>query len=180
MFWTLLPSSLLLWLAIHFNSETETLFKLYPLQVFLAAFIIFTLVFFFRVISVSNQEIRIHGLFSSKDRALIKKGRSLKITVRKKRRIKFELYSTETKPPFEWMKAVEYLPQEVCLFRASAVGGAGSVKRALKFFATPPEDARRLLSEDGYEVKLKYTTVSSLINDDGLREITVRFDETVL
>lgn len=180
MFWTLLPTVLLLWLAVHFNSESETLFKLYPLQIFLAAFIVFTLIFFFRVISVSNQEIRIHGLFSSKDRALIKKGRSLKITARKKRRVKFELYSTETKPPFDWMKAVEYLPQEVCLFRASAVGGVGSLRRVLKFFSTPKEDIERLLSEDGCEVRLKYTTVSSRTNEDGLREITVRFDETVL
>jgi len=183
MFWTLLPVSILLWLANKFNDDVEGFVKLYPLQIFLIGVIVFIFIFFFRVISVSNQEIRMHGLFSSRDRALINKGRSLKLTIRPKRRVKFELYSTEEEPPFEWMKAVEYLPQQICLFRASCVGGAGSVRQVLRFFGTPEDDIDMLLSREcteGYKKKLKYTTVSSADNDDGLREILIFFDETVL
>lgn len=180
MFWALLPLGFLLWLAIFFNPKVDATFKLYPLQITLIAVMVFIVIFYFRVITISNQEIRIHGFFSSKDRAFINKGRTLKITILRGRKIKFELFSIEQKPTFDWMNAAEYIPQEICLFRATSAGGARSAKRALKFFSASAADIQDLFSDKPYENQLTYTTVFSKINEDGLREISIRFDKTVL
>ena len=141
---------------------------------------VFIVIFYFRVITISNQEIRIHGFFSSKDRAFINKGRTVKMTILKKRKIKFELFSIEQKPAYDWMKTEDYIPQEICLFRATSAGGARSVKLALKFFGTDATDIEKLFADAPYENQLTYTTVFSNVNDDGLREISIRFDKTVL
>ena len=76
---TELPVLILLWTAMRYNDRSEEIFKLYPLIVILSLAVIFILVYFFRLISVSRDEIRYLGIFSSRDSALITEGKTLVI-----------------------------------------------------------------------------------------------------
>ena len=137
---TEIPVLILLWVAISYNSFSEDIFKYYPLIVFLCLAVIFIMVYFFRMISITNDEIRYHGIFSSKDSAFIKENRSLVLRLKPGRNIGIELYGDAgVEPPFDWMKAEDAIHRDVCLFRGRANGNEKTARRILKFFSLPED-----------------------------------------
>ena len=178
MFSSEVPVIFFLWLAIANNDKVDLSVKLYPLQAVLIGIGIFIFLFLFRMITVSNQEIRMHGLFSSRDRAIINNGKTLTVTLLPKRRIRFELFGAEEKPPFEWMKSVDYIPSAVRVFRATAIGGKGSAKRLLSFFGVKKDMIKELLTSEIEECVLDGITLSSS-TFDGERKINISFTKTI-
>ena len=178
MFLSELPVIIFLWLAIANNDKVDLSVKLYPLQAVLIGIGIFIILFLFRMITVSNKEIRMHGLFSSKDRAIINKGKTLTVTLLPRRRIRFELFGAEEKPPFEWMKSVDYIPSAVRVFRATAIGGRLSARRLVSFFGADKQTLHDMLSQEEFTCELDGITLLSRITD-GERKIDLKFNKTI-
>ena len=176
---TEIPVLILLWVAISANSFSEDIFKYYPLIVFLCFAVIFIMVYFFRMISITNDEIRYHGIFSSKDSAFIKENRSLVLRLKPGRNIGIELYGDAgVEPPFDWMKAEDAIHRDVCLFRGRANGNEKTARRILKFFSLP-EDKLEGATEEGFSYEDDAIRVDSCKKND-LIEITLKFKITIV
>ena len=179
-FWVYLieiPVIILLSLALRFNGKVDSPLGLIPLIVFCILLMAFIFVYFFRGIYLSYEEIRMMGLFSSKDRALIAKDKELVISVRTKGRVRLELFGTNEEPTLEWLKD-ESVNGSINLFRETAVGGVGTVRKILKFFEIPSEDFEALLGEG--EAKFDYELIEVCASTpDEERQIRIKFKETV-
>ncbi|MBQ9071188.1 MAG: hypothetical protein IJY23_07585 [Clostridia bacterium] len=147
---TELPVLFMLWVAMIFNGQSEEVFKFYPLIIVLSAAVIFIFVYFFRVISISIDEIRYHGLFSSRDSAFIDENKTLLISLKPRLRLGLELYGDAGDvPAFDWMKAEDVKHRDICLFRGKAIGGKRSAARILNFFSVPKEEIVKA-TNDGF------------------------------
>lgn len=137
---TEVPVLILLSIALRYNEGSKELFKLYPLIIFLSLAVIFIAVYFFRAITVSREEIRYHGLFSSRDSALITKNKTLRVTVLAKGGLRLELYGDAGETPaFEWMRQEDVIHREICFFRGRSLGRAGTVSKISALFGVPED-----------------------------------------
>lgn len=147
---TEIPVLAMFWITLSMNKYLDSTVKLYPLMFVLAALILFIMVYFFRYISINNDEIRCHGVFSSKDSALLSENQTLVIALHPRRNIKLELYGdAEEEPEFKWMKSDDPAHREICIFRAKAVGGKKSAARVLEYFTFPKSELNAAFS-DGF------------------------------
>lgn len=168
---------ILLAIAVRYNESSKALFKLYPLIAFLSLAIIFIAVYFFRAITVSREEIRYHGLFSSKDSALITKNKTLSLTLIGAKRISVELLGDAGETPaFEWMRQDDVVHREICLFRGKAIGGVGTVSKILVLFGMP-EDAD--FKSDGFRFEDDNVEIFAENSDLG-RTMKIHFKTTIL
>ncbi len=179
MYLTELPLIALLLICINYNSGVETVFKLYPLIFALTGGIIFIFIYLYRTIDISYDMIRAGGRFSSREKAIITKGKTLLITMYTRGKLKIELFGYDEKPPMlDWAIDEDYQNIEVNLFRDRAVGGAASVRRVLKFFDVPDEDIEALLEADNFAKSYKSIELSSERKNE-IKEIRINFTETL-
>ena len=144
----------------------------------LALGMLFILVYFIKVISLSNDEIRAIAPFLSRDKAIINKDKTLIIKSISKTRILIELYGNEPAPVFDWLKSDKsYVPPDINLFREKALGGKGSAKRILKFFGLTDADAKMAVSSECKIVTDKIEVTSTLAN--GSFEVKIKFLVTI-
>jgi len=178
-YWCELPLFLLLALCIIYNEHSTGLYGLYLLGILCVAAIIFVFIYFFRAIAISFDEIRYIGLFSSRDRAVITEGKTVIIRVLGKRKLRITLFGNDgVNPGFDWMKATQNAPRDICLFRGKTIGGQGAIKRVLKFFGADACDFESILTEKSFSKSYENVTVTASIVDDA-REIKIRMDKTV-
>lgn len=176
---TELPLMVMLFIAVALNDKSEELLKYYPLIIFLSLLIVFIAVYFFRMLSISFEEIRYHGLFSSKDQAFIKEKRTLVISVCPRHTLRLELFGDAAEEPaFDWMKAEDVMHREVCLFRGSAVGGKRNAEKTVAYFLAEGESAEGCL-KDGYAYEDEAITVSTEQKNE-ITEIRISFKITVV
>lgn len=176
---TELPILILLWVTISTNHLSEDVFKYYPLIIFLSFAVIFIMVYFFKMISISTDEIRYHGLFSSKDSAFIKENRTLIIRLTPGRNVRLELHGDAgAEAPFDWMKAEDAIHREVCLFRGRVNGGSGTAKRILKFFSLPADKLDEAVT-DGFYYEDDAIRIESRKKNE-IMEIALRFKTTTV
>lgn len=176
---TEIPIVILLWITIMSNHLSKDIFKYYPLIIFLCFAVIFIMVYFFKVISISTEEIRYHGLFSSKDSAFIKENRSLIMTLKPRRNLGIELYGDAgVEPPFDWMKSEDAIHRDICLFRGRANGGEGTAKRVLKFFSLPGDMLDGAMAE-GFSFEDDAIRVETCKKNE-LTVITLKFKVTTV
>ena len=176
---TEIPVLILLWVAISSNHLSNDIFKYYPLIIFLCLAVIFIMVYFFRMISISTDEIRYHGLFSSRDSAFIKENRTLVIKLKPNRNIGLELYGDAgVEPPFDWMKSEDAIHRDICLFRGRANGGAGTARRILRYFGVP-EDKLEGIAEEGFYFEDDTVRVDAYRKNE-ISEIHLKFKVTVV
>ena len=151
MFWVMIPPILMLIPVIRFNDGVKTMMKLYPLMIALFGLILFFAVYLFRAVLISKKEIKSIGAFSSKEMAKIEPGRTLVITVPKKRRIKIELFgmNDDTESSYAWLKNDE--PSEINLFRATIGGGIKTAQKIVRYF---DNDKNTVSSEKDEENKI--------------------------
>ncbi len=176
---TELPVIILLSVAIAFNDKSEELYKYYPLIIFLIFSAMFIFIYFFRMISINTDEIRYHGLFSSRDSAFINENKSLVISLMGMGNMRLELFGDASEaPPFEWMKAEDISHRDVCLFRGRAIGGKGSAKKILEYFAMKKEALAECFS-DGFS----YDDERISISTQQINEVTkfkIKFKVTII
>ncbi len=176
---TEIPVLILLWISISSNHISNDIFKYYPLIVFLSFSVVFIMIYFFSVISINYDEIRYHGLFSSKDSAFITENKSLVIRIKPRRNIDIELYGDAgEEPAFDWMKAEDVLHRDICLFRGRANGSTGTVKRILKYFNFPEEKLESVFN-DSFIYEDDAIRVNCLRKNEVL-EVTLKFKITMV
>lgn len=174
-FLTELPLIYLFVLTVDLHGQSKELLGFYPLEIVLVFFIFFILVYFFRVVGLSHDEVRMYGLFSSREKAMIREGDTLVLTVLPRRRLRVELFGTDGGvPALEWLREEGRVPQDVNLFRGKANGGLRTVARILRFYDVPSDEITSLLAaererrdyetvalsvekkEESFEVRLKF------------------------
>ena len=180
MYLTEIPIMILFMIALRYNQESKEVMKLYPLLIFLAAAMIFIVVYFFRAISISFEEIRYHGLYSSRDHAEINEGKELIITLYEKRRIRLELFGNDGKPPeLSWVKDDEnYTPIDIFLFRGKAIGGKRKIKSLLKYFGVEDTAIESIFNKENFSREYEYVSLMSESFEDKT-VIRLKMKETV-
>lgn len=174
---TEVPPVILLILAIKFNGKVDTLMKLYPLIITLSLLIVFIAVYFFKALVIKTDEVKVIGLFSGRDKAIINKGKTLAITLLKKGRLKIELFgNSENFETYAWLK--DESNTEINLFRARTNGGKCAVKRILRFFGAEHDEIQNLISEDGVKVENKDVVFLSQTDNES-KSIKIYFKETI-
>jgi hypothetical protein len=177
---TELPIVILFAIAYHYNGYSTNPTKLYPLLIFLGLAMIFILVYFFRAISVSFEEVRYHGIFSSKDHSDITEGKELILTLYRKRRMRVELYGNDgVSPDFDWIKNGEnYEPIDIYLFRGKAIGGKRKLSSLLRYFGVDEVGIVSVLEENKFSGEYEYVSLVSAKKEDET-EVRLKFKETV-
>ena len=176
---TEIPVLVIFWLATSLNHLSNHPLKFYPLIFVSGFFIIFIMVYFFRYISINNDEIRQHGLFSSKDSALISENKTLVINIRPRLNTKLELYTDAgEEPAFDWMKATDVIHRDICIFRGRIFGAKGSAKKILKYFTVPTDAINLILGADNtYENDA--VKITSVTENENVK-ISIKFKITII
>lgn len=174
MFLTEIPLSILFWLTCQVNSLSTTVLKYYPLLIALAAAMIFLLLFFFRTLGFSYDEVRMFGLFSSRDKAILNEGKTLILTQLPRKKLKVEVYGNDgVVSGLSWLEGTQ--PQDIYLFRAKTLGGKRKIEKILSFYGIEREHFASLLAQgDSYDARNETTAVHAE-QVDGNREIRIRF-----
>lgn len=175
MFLTELPLLYLFVLTVDLHTKSEDLLGYYPLEIVLVFFIFFILVYFFRVIGLSYDEVRMYGLFSSREKSMLHEGDTLVLTVLPRRRLRVELFGTDGGvPALEWLREEGRAPEDVNLFRGKANGGRRSVGRILRFYGVPSADIPSLLSAEAEMRDYETVTVAVEQKEESF-EVRLRF-----
>ena len=173
-----LPLLFMFLLTLIYGKRVPGPMHLYPLQTVLVFMIVFTVVYFFRAVSVDYDEIRAVGFFSSRDRAMIDEGMTLIFTLFPKHKLKIELFGFDGQnAALEWLRDEQ--PREIYLFRERVRGGKRAIGRALKFFGVPMDAQEKIFSDDAYQGEFESVTVSAKKKED-IREVrlTIKKDPT--
>ena len=150
-FWVLIPMSIVLTLSLEFNSTSDGALKLYPLIIFSVGAIVFTFVYLFRFISISDSEIKYIGKFTSEDSAVINDGKTLEIEILEKRRVSIKLYGNEGyNPEIKWLTNENGEVDDICVFRGHVYGGKNIARMVLCYFGASREDIDASLEGEGF------------------------------
>ena len=177
-FITLIPPIALLIISIIYNERAAGLLKLYPLIVCSALAIAVIFSYFFRYITISTEEIRMNGLFSSRDSAILNEKKSLILTLLPRNRICVTLFGNSGLPAFNWAQGEDYTPIDIDLFREKAIGSERTVKRVLHYFEVSDEDCDALLVSDSFEKEYD-AFILKKESLDGKKIVTVYFTKTI-
>lgn len=178
MYITEIPVVALLSIVIKYNGSAEGFLKLYPLMIALIGAFVFIFIYLFRFITISNDMVKSVGPFSTRDRALITKDKTLVLTLRKRGKIRVELFGYDDAPTFSWVKVTEFEKKRVNLYRDRAVGGKGAIKRVLRFFDIPEEDIAAALESESFSGKYEnYELSAEIINEE--KAVKITFLETL-
>ena len=173
-----IPPVALLILCICQNSQAEGVLKLYPLIAVLCLFIVFIFLYFFRGISISNEEIQSVGLFSSRDRAIIDKGKTLTATIRPDKYVRIELSEKTANSSFSWDKEKQLPLTDINLYRDKAIGGKRAADKILRYFDVSREDRALLLSDEDFEKSYEnFNLIGRTIDKN--RRISIEFTQTI-
>ncbi len=176
-----LPLAGLFVLCILFHNRVDSLLKLFPLEIAVAAVMIFLPLYFFRFLSFATDEVREIGLFSGKDRAVLNKGRTLILTLRKKGKIRAEVYGKNgEEPAFAWQKNDrDYRASDFCMLRAAAYGGRKSIASLLSFYGVPGDDLAAAM-QGGFSRNYGDISLETVAREDGETELRLHFHVTIL
>lgn len=177
-FLTEIPPVFLLIIAILQNSQADGALKLYPLIAVLSLVIIFIFLYFFRMISISNEEIQTIGIFSSRENAIIDKGKTLTAIIKDNGYVKIELSEKTANSSFSWNKDNNQPLTDMNLYRERVVGGKRSVIKLLKYFSVSKEDQRLVLGNEEFsKVYESFNLIGFTENDH--RHIKIEFTQTI-
>lgn len=172
-----IPLLYILYIACYFNFTSDKPWQFIPMIVILTGVIVFIFIYFFRVITVSYEEIRYHGLFSSRDSAIINKDKTLIITMYKHSKLGVCLYGNDGKPPlFDGLRDEGSI--DIFLFRGRAVGGKRTVKSLLSYFEISEGDIMRSFEGDSYTAETDTVNLDVTLRED-IREFRIKFKETL-
>ena len=174
---TEIPLLYFLYVACYHNFTSENPLQFIPLILILSAVIIFIGIYFFRMISVSYEMIRFHGLFSSHDSAMINKDKTLIITLKRKSYLGIALYGNDGKPPmFEGLRDEGAI--DIYLFRGRAVGGKRTAVSILKYFGIPESDIAAAFDNEKHSSETEGISFTAEKIED-IRELRLKFKCTV-
>lgn len=185
-FWTEIPLVAMLVISIYFNNAAKNaadqtawdamgVFKLYPFIIVCAAAVIFVLLYFFRMVSLSFQQVKDIGLFGDKDDATVEEGRYLLLTKKKGHTTELSLHCIDTEPALAWAKREpNEEPLVVRLFHSKLVGYRRPCRRILKYYGCSSADIEQVFACNGFAREYEKVGISSYVNECG--EKTIRID----
>ncbi len=173
---TELPLIILLTLSIIFNNSAPAPFRLYPMIIIISAAIIFILIYLFRVVVISREEIKIIGPYSSRDKVIINKGKTLILTLKKRGGLTVSLFGSEGRPALDWAAGDDFVPMEITLFKERTYAGRSGVKKILRYFDVPLAEEIANGKDGSFEYK-DYTV--NAVTEDGKRTIEIKFTNTI-
>ncbi len=142
---SLIPVLTLLGIVISVHDTATSIVKYYPLEIALGALAVLIVLFFFRAVLITKDEIRQIGLFTNREKAMIDEGKTLVFTLASKKRLTIELYGgTDSAPSLPWAGDV---CGEINLFRSKTLGAARAVRTTLLCFGVCPEEADEILAK---------------------------------
>ena len=175
-----IPPMVLLALTISIHEKSEEVWGFYPLEIFLGLAILFIMVYFFRAVTITYDEIRMHGVFSSKDKLLFKKGHTLVIGILPKKKLRLEVYGNlGGDKVYDWLSADEGQNHEISLFRERAVGNEKTVASILSYFGVTEEALEGAFDREGEIFKDEFIEVSTERRNE-LFEVRVKFNELII
>lgn len=176
---TTLPLFVLLALAIAFNGYSDSVVKLYPLIIVSASAIVFIFIYLLRVIVITTDEIKIVGLFSSKDRAIINKDKTLIISQRKSKRLKIILYGNDgRRPSLDWANKDDFTPVNINLFKEIGYGGNATIRRVFRYFEIDENIIDNIILKEEFSADLPLYKISKTTTDKKF-EYRITFLETI-
>ena len=176
---TEIPPLALFAFALYSTSKSENKFTLLPLMIMSVVAAILIFLFFFRMVSLNNEQIRAIGPFSSKDSEFIKENSFLLIKLSGGGNMKLELWGGNPEiPAFDWMKAEDSSFREICLFREKALGGVNTAKRIAKYF-TAPDEALDGIEKSGFSYENDTIALSTDIKNE-VTEIKLLFKKIII
>lgn len=179
MYLTEIPILLILFIAIKYNPQVDIALRLYPLIFALIGGAIFIVVYLFRLVEISYDMIKAIGLYSSREKALITEGKTLVITLSKRKKLKLELFGYDEEPPMlDWALDEDYTNIEVNLFRDRVTGGARQARRILKYFDISDSDINRALECESHKASYESIDLFAEKKED-IREIKIKFTKTL-
>lgn len=142
---TEIPVIFLLCVVISIHDTGPAIVKFYPLEIALGSLAVFIVIFFFRGVIISKDEIRQVGRFTPRYKSMIEEGKTLVFTLFSKNNLTVELYERDdAAPSLPWAGDVA---GEINLFRARTIGNHRAVRRTLILFGLTGEEADALISE---------------------------------
>ena len=127
--------------------------------------------------TVSFEEVRCKGLFSSRESAIINKDKTLIITVRPRMKLRVELFGNDGHPPMfgaaDGAESVDYY-----LFRATAFGGKRDAERILRYFGVSKSDISSAMADDSFSFEYDDFFIE-FHRAEKQREIRIKFKETI-
>lgn len=172
-----IPLLFLLYVACQYNFTSSNPWQFIPLILILTAVILFIGIYFFRMISLSYEMVRYHGLFSSHDNAMINKDKTLIITLKRRSYIGISLYGNDGKEPmFEGLR--DEGPIDIFLFRGRVVGGKGTVRSILKYYGISASDVDAAFANESYSAETDDISFTAEHSED-IREFRLKFKRTV-
>ena len=178
MYLTQLPILVLLVAALYFNGSAPSPVKLYPLIIACIGGIIFIFIYLLRAIIINNEKILSFGPYSSKESAVISKGKTLVFTTRPHTKIKVELFGYDETPAFDWIDKTDAEKQYTNLYRDFAVGTSRTVGRVLSYFGVAREDIEKAISSKELTIEYPAFILKKDVSDEGER-FSLEFTKTV-
>lgn len=178
-YWVLIPIIFILVTAIIINPNIEGVIKLYPLILVSFVGLVFTIIYLFRMIEISYQEIRYIGRFSSRDSADITEGKTLILLPERRGVIRIKLMAIDTLPELSWMQNGDGKPRVVCMFRGKAYGGNRNLRRILRFFGVDDADFDKIITSTEFSNDYETVDVKTLVNENEQKEIHIKIKVTV-
>ena len=173
-----LPLIILLMVSIKQNKHVDTPVKLYPMIIALIIGIVLIFLYYFRVLKINYEQIKMIGLFSGRDKAIIKKDRTLSFTLWPRGKMIVELSGRGEAPALDWVAPEDYENLEVNLFRAKAVGNERTLKHCLMFFDIPTGDFEEIFTDK--DITIDYDDITLFAKNEGeLRKVSIFFKESI-
>lgn len=174
---TEIPLGFALYVATYYNFSFGDPWRHVPLMAILFLTMVFIGIYFFRFITVSFEEVRYRGLFSSRDSAMINKDKTLIITMRRHCKLGIHLWGNDGRPPlYDALKGEGSI--DIYLFRGKTVGGKRTVRSLLRYFEIPDSDIELVLCEEKHSAETENISLTSEKIED-IREIRLKFKKTV-
>ena len=172
-----IPLLFFLYVTCYYNFTSDNPWQFIPLILILTAVIIFIGIYYFRLISLSYEMIRYHGLFSSHDSAIINKDKTVIITLNRRSYIGISLYGNDGKPPmFDGLRGEGAI--DIYLFRGRAVGGKRTVRSILKYYGISESDISAAFDCEKHSAETEDILFTAELIED-IREFRLKFKRTV-
>ncbi len=179
MYWVELPLAALLTACLFYNRYADGFMKLYPLIIALTVGMAVILVYYFRGIRISYDEIRYIGLFTSRDSAVITEGKTLIIKELPHGKLEITLFGNDgVLPELDWVKSTGDAPRDISLFRGKTIGRRRTVAKVMSYFGVPKDEAADLLLQDSFSSVYPIAEVSGEVQD-GKMTVRIKITKTV-
>ncbi len=165
MYLTLIPPVIVLIVSIMNNGIMTGALKLYPLIIASGGGIAFILIYLFRIVKLSTEEIRSIGPYSTKEATTLEEGKTLVVTVRPRHKLRLEVTGSSDGDIFSWSNVGD--EHEINVYRDIVSGGKRTVARILRYYGVSDTDVREIISGDATLKEYDHLTVTRSCGDEG-------------